>query len=196
MDISQLFKNNRSWVNDRLEKDENYFRDLSKGQSPKLLYFGCSDSRVIPEKILGLEPGDAFVHRNISNLFSESDPSSNSVLQYAIENLNIVHIVVCGHYGCGGIDAAIQKTENVVMNLWLKSINQIIDEHQKELDLIDSKKEKQNRLVELNVLEQCKNIQNSAILNKISNSKKIHIYGWVFDINVGKIKDLKFNTDN
>ena len=196
MDLNQLFENNNSWVFDKLNLDKNYFEKLSKGQSPQILYFGCSDSRIIPEVIMGMEPGDVFVHRNISNIVSDSDLNSMSVLHFAIEQLKINQIIVCGHYDCGGIKEVLQSSDHGYLNHWLKNVMDVFDSNKEELDTIHSEKEKQHRLAELNVLNQCMNIQNSEIIKKGSKEREIQIYGWIFDIYSGKLLDLNFSSNN
>lgn len=196
MDLDHLFENNKSWVIDKLRIDADYFNNLSKNQSPHLLYFGCSDSRVNPERIMGLEEGEVFVHRNISNIVSDSDPNAMSVLYFAINNLKIAHIVVCGHYECGGIEGAMQNSDKGYLSQWLKNINDVKDTHKELIGSIHSEKEKKKKLTELNVLAQCRSIQNSDIVKKVSKKRNIHIYGWVFDIYSGKLMDLNFRIDS
>jgi len=196
MDLNHLLDNNKSWVSDKLKLDKYYFDEISKGQSPQLLYFGCSDSRVNPEIIKGLEPGDIFVHRNIANLVSESDRNSMSVLYYAVKELKIDQIVVCGHYECGGIIGAMQDADHGFLNDWLKKISDVKESYKKELESIHSAKERHKRLVHLNVLKQCSNIQKSEIFRNASKERNIHIYGWVFDIHTGVLVDLEFSSNN
>jgi len=194
MDLKQLFNNNSTWVKNRLKEDDRYFERLSEGQSPKWIYFGCSDSRVIPEKLMGLEPGDLFVHRNISNLVNPSDTNAMSVLSYAIEHLKIDHVIVCGHYECGGVSAAMKGGVQKPIDSWLLPLTKIKDQYSDELNVISSDHERQRKLVELNVLEQCKNINQTEILREASKNREIQIHGWVFDISTGRIIDLNFKN--
>lgn len=154
MDINQIFENNRKWIIKQLQIDKNYFEKLSKGQSPEFLYIGCSDSRVSAEELMGLEPGEVFVHRNIANMVPNTDLNSMSVINYAVVHLKVNHIVVCGHYGCGGVRAAMQQSDLGILNPWLRNIRDVYRIHQKTLDTITNEEEKYKKLVELNVQEQ------------------------------------------
>ena len=138
MDIKQIFKNNEAWIKEKLKSDSNYFSELSIGQSPEILYIGCSDSRVTAEELMGLEPGDVFVHRNIANMIPNTDLNVMSVINYAVSHLKVNHIVVCGHYGCGGVQAAMQAADLGVLNPWLRNIRDVYRLHKTELDNIES----------------------------------------------------------
>lgn len=193
MNISNVFENNRQWIADKLEKDENYFTDLSKGQKPELLYIGCSDSRVTAEDLMGVQPGDAFVHRNIANMVISIDLNTMSVVEYAVKHLEVNHIVVCGHYYCGGVKAAMQSADLGVLNPWLRNIRDVYRIHQEELDAIEDEESRYKRLVELNVQEQCVNVIKTAVVQKAIRDRDITIHGWVFDINSGKLIDLEID---
>jgi carbonic anhydrase len=193
MDIKQIFDNNRKWIIKQLQTDKNYFEKLSKGQSPEFLYIGCSDSRVSAEELMGLEPGEVFVHRNIANMVPNTDLNSMSVINYAVVHLKVNHIVVCGHYGCGGVRAAMQQSDLGILNPWLRNIRDVYRIHRKTLDAITNEEEKYKKLVELNVQEQCINVIKTAEVQKAFNERNLKVYGWIFDIHSGKLIDLNIN---
>lgn len=193
MDIKQIFENNRKWIIKQLQTDEHYFEKLSKGQSPEFLYIGCSDSRVSAEELMGLEPGEVFVHRNIANMVPNTDLNSMSVINYAVVQLKVNHIVVCGHYGCGGVLAAMQQSDLGILNPWLRNIRDVYRIHQKTLDAITNEEEKYKKLVELNVQEQCINVIKTAEVQKAFKERGLRVYGWIFDIHSGKLIDLNIN---
>ena len=193
MEIKKIFENNKNWIVKQLKIDENYFKKLSKGQSPEFLYIGCSDSRVSAEELMGLEPGEVFVHRNIANMVPNTDLNSMSVINYAVVHLKVNHIVVCGHYGCGGVHAAMQQSDLGILNPWLRNIRDVYRIHRKVLDSITNEEEKYKKLVELNVQEQCINIIKTAEVQKANNEWDLKVYGWIFDIHSGKLIDLNIN---
>jgi len=193
MDINQIFENNQNWIIKQLEIDEDYFDKLGKGQSPEFLYIGCSDSRVSAEELMGLEPGKVFVHRNIANMVPNTDLNSMSVINYAVVHLKVNHIVVCGHYGCGGVLAAMQQSDLGILNPWLRNIRDVYRIHQKTLDKITNEEEKYKKLVELNVQEQCVNVIKTAEVQKAIRGRNLKVYGWIFDIHSGKLIDLNIN---
>lgn len=191
MDIDQIFENNRQWVSDKLELDEHYFENLSKGQNPNILYIGCSDSRVSAEELMGAQPGDVFVHRNIANMVPNTDLSAMSVIDYAVTHLEVDHVVVCGHYYCGGVKAAMESADLGLLNPWLRNIRDVYRLHKEELDNMDEEEERYKRLVELNVQEQCINVLKTADVQKAYNKRSIQVHGWVFDIHSGRLVDLE-----
>ena len=193
MNVERIFKNNQKWVADKLKIDKNYFSNLSKGQNPDFLYIGCSDSRVTAEELMGVAPGEVFVHRNIANMVQSIDLSAMSVINYAITQLNVKHIVVCGHYNCGGVRAAMQSADLGILNPWLRNIRDVYRLHQKELDAIKNIEKRNNRLVELNVQEQCINIIKTAEVQKAHHEHRITVHGWVFDVHSGKLINLRIN---
>lgn len=193
MNIDQIFINNRKWVEEKLSLNPSYFEDLSKGQNPSILYIGCSDSRVTAEELMGVSPGDAFVHRNIANMVPNTDLNSASVINYAVEHLQVNHVVVCGHYYCGGVKAAMQSADLGILNPWLRNIRDVYRIHKDELDSITNEEEKYKRLVELNVQEQCINIIKTAVVQRAMLHRDFTVHGWVFDIHSGKIIDLKID---
>ncbi|MGQ7944868.1 carbonic anhydrase [Flavobacterium sp. WC2509] len=193
MDINQIFENNQNWIIKQLEIDDQYFDKLGKGQSPEFLYIGCSDSRVSAEELMGLEPGKVFVHRNIANMVPNTDLNSMSVINYAVVHLKVNHIVVCGHYGCGGVLAAMQQSDLGILNPWLRNIRDVYRLHQKTLDKIENEEEKYKKLVELNVQEQCINVIKTAEVQRAFKDRNLKVYGWIFDIHSGQLIDLKIN---
>ena len=193
MNIPKVFENNRQWIANKLEIDENYFTELSKGQNPELLYIGCSDSRVTAEELMGVQPGDAFVHRNIANMVISIDLNTMSVIEFAVKHLEVKHVIVCGHYNCGGVKAAMQSADLGILNPWLRNIRDVYRIHQEEMDAIENESDKYNRLVELNVQEQCVNVIKTAVAQRAIKDRGLTIHGWVFDINTGKLIDLKID---
>lgn len=196
MEISRIFNNNQRWINDKLENDSQYFHKLSKGQYPEILYIGCSDSRVSSEELMGAAPGEVFVHRNIGNIVPNSDISSQSVISYAVTYLKVKHVVVCGHYNCGGIKAAMESADMGILNPWLRNIRDVYRLHKAELDSIVGEEERYDRLVELNVQEQCVNVLKTADVQRAYKERNLTVHGWVFDLRTGKLKDLKIDFDS
>ena len=193
MDLSKVFQNNDRWIKDKLAVDDNYFEELGKGQNPELLYIGCSDSRVTAEDLMGLGPGEVFVHRNIANMVISIDLNVMSVVEYAVDHLKVNHIVVCGHYACGGVKAAMQSADLGILNPWLRNIRDVYRIHKKELNSIKDEEKKYDRLVELNVKEQCVNLIKTAAVQKAYRDRDLQVHGWVFDIHTGKLIDLKID---
>ncbi|MBL7886742.1 MAG: carbonic anhydrase [Flavobacterium sp.] len=193
MDIEKVFKNNEKWIAQKLSVDPNYFENLSKGQSPDILYIGCSDSRVTAEDLMGVEPGEVFVHRNIANMVISIDLNVMSVLNYAVRHLKVNHVVVCGHYFCGGVKAAMQAQDMGILNPWLRNIRDVYRLHKEELNSITDENLRYNRLVELNVQEQCVNLIKTAAIQEAYKERGLQVHGWVFDIHSGKLIDLKID---
>jgi carbonic anhydrase len=193
----QIFQNNKKWVEQKIESNKNFFTDLIKEQRPDYLYIGCSDSRVPANEIMGLDSGEVFVHRNIANLVPNTDLNVMSVIHYAVCQLQVKYIVVCGHYNCGGVKAAMQAKDFGILNPWLRSIRDVYRLHQNVLDKIEDEHERYNRLVELNVQEQCINIIKTA---EVQQSYGQHGYplvaGWVFDMGTGLLKDLQIDFNS
>jgi len=190
-DIKTLFDRNKLW-SERIRKDNpEFFANLAKQQNPDYLWIGCSDSRVPATDILDLPPGELFVHRNIANLVSNTDMNVLSVIEYAVEILKVEHIIVCGHYGCGGIKAAMDNQIHGLVDNWLCQIRELSQRNSNQLDGSDDK-DKLDRLVELNVLEQIANVANSTILQKAwSNGVNVSVHGWIYDMETGLLKDLE-----
>ncbi len=191
--IDKIFENNKAWIVEKLAIDENYFENLSKGQNPEFLYIGCSDSRVTAEDLMGMQPGEVFIHRNIANLVNNVDLNVMSVLNYAVRHLKVKHIVVCGHYNCGGVKAAMQPKDMGILNPWLRNIRDVYRTHKTELNAIQDEEKRYERLVELNVQEQCVNLIKTAAVQEAYKERGITVHGWVFDIHTGKLIDLKID---
>lgn len=190
----QIFENNRKWLEEKKRTDAEFFDKLAHGQSPNYLFIGCSDSRVTAEELMGAEPGDVFVHRNVANLVPNNDSNSASVIEYAVNYLHVENIVVCGHYLCGGVKAAMESKDLGVLNPWLRNIRDVYRLHKTELNAIEDEKKKYNRLVELNVQEQCVNIIKMAIVQKSYLKDQIpKVHGWVFDVSEGRLIDLNID---
>ncbi len=193
MQIQKIFQSNQEWVKQKLNLDPEYFTQLSKGQNPDILYIGCSDSRVTAEELMGISPGEAFVHRNIANMVPNTDLSAMSVINYAVNHLNVEHIIVCGHYYCGGVKAAMQADNLGILNPWLRNIRDVYRLHKDELNGITNEEERYKRLVEINVQEQCINVIKTAEFQKAYKDRNITVHSWVFDIHTGKLIDLKID---
>jgi len=190
----QLLENNKQWVASQLAQDPVYFEKLANSQNPEYLWIGCSDSRVPANQITGTSPGDIFVHRNIANMVIHSDMNMLSVLSYAVEVLKVKHVIVCGHYGCGGVLAAMENKQFGLIDNWLRHIKDVYRLHFKELDAIANKKDRADRLVELNVIEQVQDLGKTSIVqNAWKREQPLHIHGWVYDVKDGIIKDLEVN---
>jgi carbonic anhydrase len=190
----KIFENNRSWVAAKKGADPEFFNKLAAGQSPEYLYIGCSDSRVPANEIMGLDAGEVFVHRNIANVVPTIDLSSMSVINYAVRHLKVKHIVVCGHYNCGGVQAALTPTDLGILNPWLRNIRDVYRLHEKELDAIENDGERFNRLVELNVIESCRSVIKTAVVQQSYEENGFPIvHGWVFNLKDGLLKDLKID---
>ncbi|MBL7767076.1 MAG: carbonic anhydrase [Chitinophagaceae bacterium] len=193
MDISKVFQNNEKWIAEKLAVAPDYFEKLAQGQSPEFLYIGCSDSRVTAEDLMGIQPGEAFIHRNIANMVISIDLNVMSVLNYAVRHLKVKQIVVCGHYACGGVKAAMQSTDMGILNPWLRNIRDVYRLHKDELNAIEDMDRRYDRLVELNVQEQCVNLIKTAAVQSAHKERGLLVHGWVFDIHTGKLIDLKID---
>lgn len=191
-----IFENNKKWAKEMNEKHPDFFEHLAENQNPDFLYIGCSDSRIPANQIMGLNPGDLFVHRNIANLVCATDLNVMSVINYAVNQLKVKHIVVCGHYGCGGVAAAMESKDLGILNPWLRNIRDVYRHYKKELNAIENKKDRYNKLVELNTLEQCYNVIKLASVQKsYLNNNFPRVHAWVFDMKTGLIKDLQLNFE-
>jgi carbonic anhydrase len=191
----KLFKNNRKWIAEKLDEDPNYFKSRAGGQTPKYLFIGCSDSRVPANEITGTEAGEMFVQRNIANMVVHTDVNLMSVLQYSVEVLNVKHVIVCGHYGCGGVRAAMEDQAHGLIDKWLRNIKDVVRLHKAELDAIEDHELKHRRLVELNVREQVLNLFKTSYIQKNIQAYGFpQVHGWVYDINDGKLIDLKIDV--
>lgn len=191
--INDIFKRNEAWVAKKLSLDKDYFNKLAKGQSPEFLYIGCSDSRVSAEELMGAAPGEIFIHRNIANMVVSIDLNAMSVINYAVRILKVKHVVICGHYECGGVKAAMQPVDLGILNPWLRNIRDVYRIHKDELNAIDNEQQRYNRLIELNVEEQCINLIKTAAVQEAYKEYGVQVHGWVFDMHSGKIIDLNIN---
>ena len=193
----KILDNNKNWVEQQLAVDENYFEDLSKGQNPPLLWIGCSDSRVPANEIIGAKPGEVFVHRNIANLVVHTDINMLSVLDYAVNALKVKHVLVCGHYGCGGVKAAMGNQSIGIIDNWIRNIKDVYRVNKEELNAIVDEDKKFNRMVELNVIEQVFNLAKTSIVQNAWNiGQELHLHGWVYGLNSGYVTDLNVNFSN
>jgi carbonic anhydrase len=190
----KILENNKKWVENKLAISPNYFKNLAEGQNPPLLWIGCSDSRVPANEIIGAEPGEVFVHRNIANMVVHSDMNMLSVLDYAVNALKVKHVIVCGHYGCGGVKAAMGNTSIGIIDNWIRHIKDVYRFHQEELDAIENKKERFNKFVEINVKEQVLDLAKTSIVqNAWKNGQELSLHGWVYGLNDGYVTDLGVN---
>jgi len=190
----KILDNNRKWVAEKTEHDPEFFNRLSKGQSPPLLWIGCADSRVPANEITGTQPGEVFVHRNIANMVIHTDMNMLSVLDYAVNVLKVRHVIVCGHYGCGGVKAAMTNNHFGIIDNWIRHIKDVYRFHHIELDQIQDEETRFNRFVELNVIEQVHDLAKTSIVQTAwERGQKLWIHGWVYSIQDGLVKDLDVN---
>ena len=190
----KILDNNKKWVENKLTISPNYFKNLADGQNPPLLWIGCSDSRVPANEIIGAEPGEVFVHRNIANMVVHSDMNMLSVLDYAVNALKVKHVIVCGHYGCGGVKAAMGNTSIGIIDNWIRHIKDVYRFHQDELDAITDEKERFNKFVEINVKEQVMDLAKTSIVqNAWKSGQELTLHGWVYGLNDGYVTDLDVN---
>lgn len=193
----QLLQGNRDFVKAETDADPDYFKRLAQGQSPEVLWIGCSDSRVPANELTNTKPGEVFVHRNIANVCVHSDMNMLSVLDYAVNVLKVKHVIVAGHYGCGGVLAAMGSKQVGIIDNWLRHIKDVYRLHSHELDLISDETERANRLVELNAIEQVYNLCKTTIIqNAWKEREDLEVHGWVIDISTGLVKDLKVSCNN
>ena len=194
---AKLLDNNKEWVASKLAQDPDFFKKLSKGQQPPILWIGCADSRVPANEIIGAQPGDVFVHRNIANMVVHSDMNMLSVLDYAVNVLKVKHVIVCGHYGCGGVQAAMSNQHIGLIDNWIRHIKDVYRFHADELNAITDEKKRFNRFVELNVVEQVLDLAKTSIVqNAWEKGQDLHVHGWVYDIADGLINDLGITIQN
>lgn len=190
----KLLDNNKKWVENQLALDPEFFKDLAKGQNPQLLWIGCSDSRVPANEIVGGKPGDVFVHRNIANMVVHSDMNMLSVLDYAVNVLKVKHVIVCGHYGCGGVKAAMENNSIGIIDNWIRHIKDVYRLHRNELDAVENEKERFNRFVEINVREQVLDLAKTSIVQSAwQKGQDLTLHGWVYGLNDGYVTDLNVN---
>jgi carbonic anhydrase len=187
----KLLLENKAWAAEQVAEDPNYFKRLADLQTPEFLWIGCSDSRVPANEITGTQPGEIFVHRNIANMVVHTDLNLLSVLEYAVVHLKVKHVIVCGHYGCGGVKAAMTQHNFGIINKWLRNIKDVYRYHRDEIDSIEDEENKTNRLVELNVQEQVMNLAKTSIIQKAWNTEqRPDLHGWVYGLKDGLIKPV------
>lgn len=195
--LQQLFENNRQWAKEIVARDAGFFEKLSKQQSPKFLWIGCSDSRVPANEIVGLLPGELFVHRNVSNLVVHSDMNCLSVMQYAVSVLKVSHIIVCGHYGCGGIAAAMEERPHGLIDNWLRNVRNLYYSNEKELEAIGDLSKRIDRLCEINVVRQVFNVCNTTVVQEAwTAGHELTVHGWIYGINDGQLRDLEVSVSS
>lgn len=193
----KILDNNKTWVEKSLSKDPNFFADLAKGQTPPLLWIGCSDSRVPANEIIGAKPGEVFVHRNIANMVVHSDMNMLSVLDYAVNVLKVKHVIVCGHYGCGGVKAAMKNDSIGIIDNWIRHIKDVYRLHHNYLDSIIDEDQRFNAFVEINVKEQVFDLAKTSIVQGAwRNGQDLTLHGWVYGLNSGFVTDLKVNISS
>ncbi len=193
----KIFENNKRWVASKNEQDPDFFTKLTYGQKPPILWIGCSDSRVPANEITGTEPGEIFVHRNIANMVVHTDMNMLSVLDYAVNILEVSHVIVCGHYGCGGVLAALDNKQVGIIDNWLRHIKDVYRLHKAEIDGIQDPELKSRRMVEINVQEQVFDLSKTSIVqNAWGANRELHLHGIVYDVANGVLKDLELNISN
>jgi carbonic anhydrase len=189
--IKSLLLENKAWAQSKIDINPDYFKDMAKDQNPEYLWIGCSDSRVPESEITNSRPGQIFVHRNIANLVIHTDTNFLSVLTYAVNNLKVPHIIVCGHYNCGGVRAALMNSSFGLIDNWVRNIKDTYFSHKIEIDSVKSEIDRVNKLVEFNVIEQVRNLSHTSIIQEAWQKRNFpHIHGWVYDLNQGRLKEL------
>ncbi len=195
--LNHLFDNNKKWADAILAEDPDFFKKLSHLQNPRYLWIGCSDSRVPANEIVGLLPGELFVHRNIGNVVVHTDLNCLSVIQYAVDVLNVKDVIVCGHYGCGGVRAALDQSRVGLSDNWIRHIKDVAHHHQEELKKISDFEKRLSRLCERNVIEQAMNVcQTTVVQDAWSRSRELRVHAWIYDLKDGLLKDLGFQAHN
>jgi carbonic anhydrase len=193
----KILDNNKKWVENQLNIDKEYFKDLAKGQQPPLLWIGCSDSRVPANEIIGAKPGEVFVHRNIANMVIHSDMNMLSVLDYAVNVLKVKHVIVCGHYGCGGVKAAMGNQSIGLIDNWIRHIKDVYRLHEHYLNTIEDEEERFNKFVEVNAQEQVFDLAKTSIVqNAWRNGQELTLHGWTYGLNSGYVTDLDVNMSS
>ena len=189
--LSHLFTSNRAWAAEMTRQDPDFFSRLAGQQAPQYLWIGCSDSRVPANQIVGLLPGEMFVHRNVANVVVHTDLNCLSTVQFAVEVLRVGHVIVCGHYGCGGVLAALRGEKLGLVDNWLRHVQDVRGKHQAELDALETEAQRHNRLCELNVLEQVGNVSQTTIVRDAwSRGQSLAVHGWIYDLRDGLLRDL------
>jgi carbonic anhydrase len=196
-DLKRLLDQNRAWAENIKASDPNFFTALAKQQSPQFLWIGCADSRVPSTQLVGVAPGEMFVHRNVANVVDHTDFNCLSVMQYAVDVLKVEHIIVCGHHGCGGVKAAMDNVQFGLIDNWLRHVQDVIHEHEETLAKIDDKNERFDRLCELNVIEQVRNVARTTIVQSAwQRGQELGVHGWIYGLQDGLLRDLGVSIDN
>ncbi|HKG58184.1 MAG TPA: carbonate dehydratase [Pyrinomonadaceae bacterium] len=196
-DLHRLLDQNRAWAEDIKANDPEFFQNLAKQQSPKFLWIGCADSRVPSTQLAGMKPGEMFVHRNVANLVVHTDFNCLSVMQYAVDVLKVEHIIVCGHDGCGGVKAAMSNLQFGLIDNWLRHVQDVFHEHEELLAKIDDENERVDRLCELNVIEQVRNVGRTSIVQSAwQRGQELVVHGWIYGLQDGLLRDLGVSLDN
>jgi carbonic anhydrase len=196
-DLTRLLEQNRAWAESIKASDPDFFPNLAKQQIPKFLWIGCSDSRVPSTQLVGMVPGEMFVHRNVANVVVHTDFNCLSVMQYAVDVLKVEHIIVCGHHGCGGVKAAMDNLQFGLIDNWLRHVQDVIHQHQASLEKIDDEDKRLNRLCELNVIEQVVNVGRTTIVqNAWERGQELAVHGWIYGLEDGLLRDLGVSIDN
>ena len=194
--VDQLLHNNRAWAADRIKRDPTFFTRLEKQQAPGFLWIGCSDSRVPANEIVGLDPGELFVHRNVANVVVHTDLNCLSVLQFAVDVLNVKHVIVCGHYGCGGIRAALEKDSHGLIDNWLRHVQDVARAHEVKLNAMPDIDSRVDKLCELNVIDQVQNVARTTVVQDAwRRGHDVKLHGWIYGLKDGLITDLGFALD-
>jgi len=197
MSIGQLFDNNRAWAKQTAEEFPGFFERLSAQQSPEFLWIGCSDSRVPANEIVGLLPGELFVHRNVANLVVHTDLNCLSVLQYAVDVLKVKHVIVCGHYGCGGVRAALGRDRFGLIDNWLRHVQDVVEHHQTLLGTVEGFLQRVDRVCELNVIEQARHVCQTTIVQEAwGRGQSLSVHGWIYGLQDGRLRDLGVSTQD
>lgn len=193
--VNDLFANNRAWAAEMIRRDPQFFARLAEQQAPQYLWIGCSDSRVPANEIVGLRPGEMFVHRNVANVVVHTDLNCLSTIQFAVDVLRVRHVIVCGHYGCGGVGAALRDEKVGLCDNWLRHVQDVRAKHREQLDALETDAERHRRLCELNVLEQVANVSRTTILRDAwAAGQEVAVHGWIYDIRDGLLRDLGFSV--
>jgi carbonic anhydrase len=189
--LRQLFENNRNWAAEMTRQDPDFFTRLSRQQAPEYLWIGCSDSRVPANQIVGLVPGEMFVHRNVANVVVHTDLNCLSTIQFAVDVLRLRHIIVCGHYGCGGVLAALREEKHGLVDNWLRHVQDVRWKHQAQLDVLPDENSRHRRLCELNVIDQVVNVSNTTVVRDAwMRGQELMVHGWIYDLQDGLLRDL------
>lgn len=196
-DLNNLLENNRAWAENIKQRDPEFFQTLAKQQSPKYLWIGCSDSRMPATQLIGLMPGEVFVHRNVANVVVHTDFNCLSVMQFAVDALKVNHIIVCGHYGCGGVQAAMRNLKLGLIDNWLRHVKDVIHKHDTALSQIEDETERLNKLCELNVIEQVLNVASTTIVqNAWKQGQELAVHGWIYGLEDGLLRELGLSIAN